>query len=152
MGQSTDGQICFGIKFDEGFEFPWKDDLEDFWLEKVLGFQRSFQLFDNDGEYIDGIKPPQSVIDKYLQEKSDFEESHPQCPFELVNYCSWECPEYILAIKRTCKSANRGYPDQFDPSTLTVTKEEIESLIDFCHKHEIICESEPAWYLSSYWG
>ena len=26
MGVSTDGQICYGIVFEEGHEFPWASD------------------------------------------------------------------------------------------------------------------------------
>lgn len=153
MGQSTNGQICFGIAFEEGFEFPWEDkDLDDFWLEDVLGFKHSFQLWDAEGEYIGGIKPSEERIDAYFAERDAFRNQHGDCPFALVNVCSGDYPQYILAIKRSCMTANRGYPKKFDPMNLTVTKEEIESLIDFCHKQGITCESEPAWYLSSYWG
>jgi hypothetical protein len=36
MGISTDGSVCYGILFDEGFEFPWDDEenegyIEDWW-------------------------------------------------------------------------------------------------------------------------
>jgi hypothetical protein len=153
MGQSTDGQICYGILFDEGFEFPWGDkDIDDFWLEDVLGFKHSIVLFDSDGEYLNGVEPTREQTSAYFKEKSDFEDAHRKCPFKLVNYCSVDCPEYIIAINSTVLTANRGYPIKFDPNILKVTNEQIESLIDFCHKCGIICDSEPFWYLSSYLG
>jgi len=48
MGISTNGQLHFGIKFEDGFEFPWdfddemksswrSDDIEHWWRE-VNGF------------------------------------------------------------------------------------------------------------------
>ena len=54
MGMSTDGEIHYGIKFDEDFVFPWNTDefeydIEEWWQE-VGGFQPLFQLYDADGD------------------------------------------------------------------------------------------------------
>ena len=85
-------------------------------------------------------------------------------PVEFVNVCSAEYPHYVIAVPSTPSTsliANRGYPQAFDPSALTVTQEETEVLIRFCQDH---CLSEmdlvfdkpvdltPKWYLGSYLG
>ena len=61
MGVSTDGQICFGIMFDEGFEFPWNggeddQDLESWWMEEVCGYKPPFELFTEEGQWIEGME------------------------------------------------------------------------------------------------
>ena len=156
MGVSTNGQICYGILFEEDTEFPWEGhdgDIEDWWLTKVLGFKHSFEIYTEEGEYIGGKEPDKSVIDKYYFEKKKFEDSHPKVPVTLVNVCSCENPQYILAIPSTVKTARRGYPERFQPSLLTahLTIEQIDALTEFCETHKIEYEGEPGWYLSSEW-
>jgi len=119
MSTTTDGIICFGIMFEEGYEFPWEDYCENEWWE----------------------------------EKNDSE----PFPFELVNYCSGDCEMWILAIKGTVITANRGYPESFDPKALTVTDVQIKKLTDFCLEYDlefirIVNPQYPQWYLCSYWG
>jgi hypothetical protein len=157
MGVSTDGQICYGIKFDEDVEFPWRTDewdydMETWWIEGVLGFKYSFEIFDEKGNYKDGKEPPQEIISAYFQERRDFERTADVLPVSMVNYCSGEYPEYILAVPRTCMSASRGYPQEFNPNELIVSEEEKQSLIEFCKRFDIEIPDEPRWWLSSYWG
>ena len=126
MGVSTDGQICFGILFDEGFEFPWdsnefEGDIEGWWTFDVLEFRHSFEIFTPEGEYLGGERPPEERITEYFRERREFTERNPELPVELVNCCSGDCPMYILAIPKTCYSASRGYPEELDPQKLTVT-------------------------------
>lgn len=154
MGVSTDGQICYGVKFEEGYEFPWDidhdGDIEEWWLA-VKGFKPSVEVYDSDGEYINGIEPEESVINNYYQEKRDFVKANPR-PVEEVNYCSGNCPMYILAIPSSCKSNSRGYPESFKPEELAVTDEEKSGLAAFIEEYELEPESEPGWWLSSYYG
>jgi len=155
MGISTDGQICFGNVYEEDFEFPWDavefdGDHEDWW-RKECGYKPSTVLFDEDGEYLNGVKPSQSAIDDYFQEQREFDVAHP-FPVEIVNYCSGECPMYILAVPSSFKSNSRGYPEKFEPSELKVSDEEIAALRNFCIKYDLIPEEDAGWYLTSYWG
>ena len=77
MGVSTDAIICYGIPFKEGTEFPWEDkEIEDWWLE-VCGYKEPFKIFTEEGEYIDGIKPLQSVMYEYFKHKREFLENNP---------------------------------------------------------------------------
>lgn len=158
MSISTDGQICYGVVLADTSNFPWNIsefdyDINTWWTYGILGFTHSFELFDEKGGW---IEPRQSkkIEDKYFQEQRDFEENHEKIPYELVNYCSGDYPMYILAIKRTCLSARRGYPEKFSPQELSlISQEEDRDLIEFCKKYEIPTNGENAgWYLSSYWG
>src|SRR3990167_10247137 len=157
MTQSTNGQICFGLMFEEDAEFPWEehnrwDDIDDWWLSYVLKWLPSNELYDKDGEYISGVKPPEESIDRYYKEKRDFVEKAPKLPVKLVNYCSGKYPQYILAVPSTFKKASRGNPESFDPDKLQVDGVEFLALLDFCKKYDLQPSGEPRWYLSSYWG
>jgi hypothetical protein len=155
MGVSTDGQICFGNVYEEGFEFPW--DAEPFdgdyeeWWRKERGFQHSFEIYDEEGEYLNGVRPAPESIDAYHKEQLDFDTANP-FPLELVNYCSGDYPMWILAVPSSCRSNNRGYAERFNPSELVVTDEEVKVLHDFCVKYDLIPEEDAGWYLTSYWG
>jgi hypothetical protein len=156
MGQSTNGQICFGVVFEGDYEFPWDDelhtgDLEEWWLREA-GFKPKHPIHDETGNWIGGVKPTDAQYNLYFSEKREFKKAHP-LPVEEVNYCSGECPMYILAVPSSLKSASRGYPKEFDPAALKVTEEEKAALIKFCEKYGLEPESpEPTWLLSSYWG
>jgi hypothetical protein len=159
MVQSTNGEISFGIMFEEGYEFPWDaeewdGDVKDWWIRSVCGYTDPFDMYDENGNYIDGIEPKGSREHEYWDSYSKFSKEHP-IPVELVNYCRGDCEMYILAVPGSAKTANRGFPVVFSPSDLTVTPEQASALIDLCEKY---CNSddapkfEPRWYLSSYWG
>jgi len=151
MGQSTNGQICYGIMFEEDTEFPWDDVGEEDWWLNVKGFRHSFQLFDASGNYLNGVEPTEEQSDIYWGERSKFLEDNP-LPVSLVNYCSGECPMWIIAVPDTVRYNYRGYPKAFNPSDLTVADQSVAALLDFCKQYDIPIDSEPAWYLSSYWG
>lgn len=159
MGVSTDGQISFGILFDEGYVFPWDindsgefdDDIKVWWRRKQ-GFRHSFEIYTPEGGYIDGKRPSEERITAYYKERDDFNDAHPLPAVELVNCCSRDCPMYILAIAGSVGACSRGYPQRFQPADLQVTPDQVRELLEFCKAHGIKYEDDPAWYLSSYWG
>ncbi len=164
MGISTDGQICFGIPFAEDYIFPWDNekyggDFEDWYLYEICGYKNPFELYDGKGDYVDGEKPSEDKISKYYDTRSNFCQAHP-LPIEPVNYCSGDCPMYMVVILRTFKTNSRGSPCAFDPKELTITDEEKQDLVIFCEKYcrpaeDTYCEfpkMEPKWYLSSLWS
>jgi len=161
MGTTTNGVICYGIQFDEDTEFPWDDkeyegenydgDIDRWWLYDVLGFKHSFEIYGDDGNYIDGKEPSTEDYLAYAAESRTVTDANP-LPVELVNYCSANVPMYILAVPSTIKRALRGYPTWFDPVDLTVTDDEKAQLLAFCNTHGIVTLAEPQWWLSSYWG
>ncbi|MEO8298773.1 MAG: hypothetical protein ABI574_13300 [Burkholderiales bacterium] len=154
MGTSTDGQICFGITFEEGHEFPWNKvdeyaEIEDWWAYDVHGLKHSVELFDGAGNYLNGREPSKEEKRRYFDEIRAFKDAHP-LPVTLVNYCSGDCPMYVLAAPGSVRKASRGNPTEFDPSALCVAAEEVEALTRFCQEHGL--EGEPKWLLTSYWG
>lgn len=153
MGVSTNGQICFGIAFEEGTEFPWHSDgiIEDWWVYKVHNFKHSKDLYDSEGEYLNGVKPSDAEVTKYYAEYRAFLEAHP-IPVKEVNYCSGDYPMWILAVPDSVLSCGRGDPTTFSPSSLSVTEEEKAALVLFCDLYEIETTNEPDWLLTSYWG
>ena len=151
MGVSTDAIICFGILLDEDSEYPFQDkDIEDWWIYDVLQFKHSINIYDENGNYKDGYKPPEEVISAYHRESIDFGKQNPP-PVELVTHCSHDYPMYVLAIPGTVKKANRGYPVVLNPQELVVTNEQTKSLIDFCNEYNIEMKDKPNWYLVSMW-
>ena len=149
MSQSTDGQICFGISFPEGFEFPWDkaDCWQENWWRNINNYKPLFDLHDNASD---------EDCKKYYEHRRAFDEQNP-FPVTLINTCSGDYPMYILAIPTTCLTASRGYPKIFDPKSLTIEQKDIDGLLHFITKYikfEDECEIDlnPKWYLSSYWG
>jgi len=159
MGQSTNGQLCYGIVFDEGFEFPWTNfdgdggELEDWWIEVAHGYKPPFECFDEDGDYLPGFKTHDPRVDEYFSHRRAFKNAHP-LPVVEVNYCSGDYPMYILAVPQSCRSNYRGDPKSIDPAQLVVTADQVNLLLDFCKTHgiELTAEQSPQWWLSSYWG
>ena len=138
MSTSTNGQICYGIAFEQDAEFPWDErgDIEDWWVYDVLGFKHSFELFDDNGNYINGVKPSEERPGEYFDERQEFWKNKP-LPVEIVNYCSCDRPVYILAVPGTMFNNYRGDAVQFEPKLLRVDTEKKEAFLDFCRKHGI---------------
>lgn len=153
MTTSTDAIICFGMTFDEDREFPWDDDdddIEEWWLN-TIGYKKPFELFDKDGDYVDGMKPSMTKIREYYEKREEFLKKFP-IPVKLVVHCSDECPMYIISVPGTTIIAKRGDPKCIDPSKLVVPAEKIEPVVEFIKKYLDIDEVVMNWYLASYWG
>ena len=156
MGQSTNGQICYGIEFEDGDEFPWDDekydmDMDEWWLE-VNNYNRSGYPYDEGGNYKQGLDTDSPEVAAWHDRRSKWLKDHP-IPVTMVNTCSGNCPQYIMAIPETFLSAWRGYPKKFDPAELVQKDGYIERLKQFCAMYEINIDSKPVgWFLSSYWG
>jgi hypothetical protein len=156
MGVSTDGQLCFGILFEEGYNFPWDDDeyegdLEKYW-RSLKGFVNPVEYpYDENHDYkpgISGFNDPK--VQAYYNAIFEWGKNNP-APIEIVNYCSGDVPMYIIATKNI--SANRGYPAVIDPDFLNIDYEKEKKIIlDFLSDCGVETEEEPKWYLSSYWG
>lgn len=155
MGVLTNGQICYGNVYEEGFEFPWDaapfDGDEEGWWRVECGYKPSQVLFDDKGNYLNGIKPSDEAVRAHFAEQQAFDDAHP-LPVGLVNYCSGECPMWILAVPSTVRSNRRGYPRPFDPQELVVSSDEKKALYEFCVKYNLISDTDAGWYLTSYWG
>ena len=154
MSTSTDGQLSFGIVFEEGFEFPWDEshdgDIEGWWRE-VNGFVNPVEspFDDNTGWYKPGIKANPEIVSRYFAEQRKWDEENP-VPVQEVNYCSGDYPMSLLATKHMF--ACRGEPLEVDVDSLLDTAEAAKTLKDFIDRFGIEAEGEPRWWLSSYWG
>jgi len=153
MGVSTDGQLSFGVTFEEGFEFPWdfdhNGDIESWWLD-VRGFLPSVpRPWTKDGDYAPGFIKSDPRITEWLSQKSTWLKANP-IPVEVVNYCSGDYPLYLLATRHT--ENYRGYPKKIDPHAMLDTRRDAERLKKFMDEWGIENDQEPAWWLSSYWG
>lgn len=165
MGASTNGIICYGIKFEEGFEFPWDaepwdGEIEEWWGD-VNGYKPPFELYDAAGNYhptirlVTGRYPSdtrpedETLVERYHAHRLKWDEAHP-LPVELENYCSAECPMYILAVRGVGLLARRGYAEQIH---LTLeTPQQLPALLAFCKAQKIRGGDGPKWWLCSYWG
>lgn len=154
MGVSTDGQLSYGIVFEEGFEFPWDypdfdGDMDEWWMF-VNGFENPIESpYTSDGQgYREGFNENSPEIPEYFKNRRNWMESNP-LPVELVNYCSLEYPIYLLATKHYC--ASRGYPEEIDPRILLDTTEPKERLKKFVNQYGIQTDCEPRWWLTSFW-
>ena len=141
MGISTDGIICFGILFEEGHTFPWQESLDD------LGEEVYDDYADPEEWYA-----KQKGWDKNVHQWSWQWVKENPLPFKLVNYCSGDCPMWILAVPETVNECSRGYPEALNPRAFTVEDYRINELLNFCAAYNITVPDIPKWYLCSYWG
>jgi hypothetical protein len=154
MGVSTDGILLYGWLFEEDTEFPWdkkecRGDEEQWWHE-VNGYKPPFQLFTEDGEYIDGKEPTDKMVTEYFNHQCEWDKAN-LMPFKVVNYCSDNYPMYAIAVGKVIE-ANRGYPVPIKPSELVVDPADAERVKAVLAKHGLELEGEPRWWLASYWG
>lgn len=126
------GQICYGIAFRRGAEFPWDEhgydgDINEWWIHKVIGLQHTNELSDKTG-----LKQNQPM------------------PVQLINYCNDDYPHWILAIPSSIVVSYEYQPTGFNPSNLRVLQEAEDELTKFCSEHGIDFDERPKWWLSSY--
>jgi len=146
MGKSTDANVCFGVKLEEGQE-PWGNkDVQNWWLE-VSGFEPSKEVFDSEGMLASGMT--RLDVDRYMKERAEFLKKHP-LPFREVNYCSSEFPMFILACPSSVITAHRGFPHNLSLWKQTVKDEEITALEYFFADHMDLDSYDPKWWICSY--
>lgn len=150
---STDAQICYGIAFEEGFEFPWGiepwwGDHEAWWRD-VNGYESLWYPYTEDGDYKPGVDGNDPRVDEYHSHKSSWIRENP-FPLTLVHCGSYDFSEVILAVTSTFVIAE-GYGESFRPSQLIVHDGSRNVLLDFCRMWNIE-SNHPKWWLSTYRG
>ena len=150
MSTSTDAILCYGVEYEEDYEFPWgSDDAEDWYYYKILGFNHSVEIYTPEGGYIGGIRPSDKVINKYYAEYAAFKEKR-ALPFRVVWHCSAEYPMYILAQPNSVLTASRGYPVEVDMN-VDVSGDVNTRFVAFLQKYNL--DIHPCkWIMASYWG
>jgi hypothetical protein len=161
MGNNATSRIVYGIQFEEDYEFPWSEtdgDIEDWWVEKICGYKPPFEIFNEFGEFLNGIEPPEEKIDEYFEHKGLFQQQNP-LPVAVENYCNYDQPMYIIALPKRFAWSEWGEPEIIEPSKLAITEEERQTVIDFCGKYcqpqndyDKLPEMNPQFYLISFWG
>ena len=144
MSTSTDAILCYGVEFEEGYEFPWDDAEGEF-----EGFEEWWTLQCG----VSAPKVPYSPESKeeYNKYWDIKREKMEECPVELVLHCSGEYPMYIIAAKGSVTTAYRGTPVTVSPLGFDKTSEYHTAVAEFVDKYEIF-GPRPDWLLCSYWG
>lgn len=156
MSVSTDGLIFYGVLLDEDTELPWNTNKYDYseleWWRDVNGFKPTNNLYDENGNWVNGIKPTEEAYKAYYTELALFDKKHP-IPFEVVNYCSGEYPLYALTARGSYMYGLRGDPTEINPSIdFILDNEKVKVFVDFCIKYFDLTDVKPRWWLGSYWG
>ena len=154
MGIRNDGQLNYGIPFDEGMEFPWDEekfegDIEVWWVVINGGPIEPDNITTPDGR--DWLPGGQEQHDVYLEEKRNFLNDNP-LPIKLVTYCSYEYPMYLIGSPHLSFNAARGEAVKVNRSQVVVEDNYKNIIIDFCDKYGIDMPCEPGWYLTSLYG
>ena len=159
MSISSDGQLCYGIAFEIDYEFPWlnekwEGELEDWWFKGICKYKPLFEIWNNQGEYIDGIKPSEQKIKKYYKNYNKFKKDNPM-PVDVVQHCSYNYPMYIIAVPGTYQNNCRG--DVTEIKIRDISKKEEQNVIDFCEKYckneyDKFPKMELKWLLTSMYG
>jgi len=161
MGISSDGQLCYGIAFEEDYNFPWLDeewdsDYEEWWFSGICGYKPPFELYDERGKFIKGERPPQEKMDEYYEDIGKFRKLNPM-PVEIIGFCSYDYTMYIIAAPETYTNVRRGYVEEV--GTYKVEPEKKNAVISFCEKYcktedeyDNFPEMKPCWLLSSMYG
>lgn len=149
MGVSTDAILFYGVLLPDDMEgsLPWSDDIESWW-GKENGFEHSFEIYDESGDYLDGVRPEQERISAYYREWFDWQKANPM-PVELIYHCSDEYPMYALALPGSTIRAGRGYPEKI--IDLAVNQDDLDSFVAFCRKYGFSVD-DLAWFMVSWWG
>ncbi len=145
MSISTDGQLCYGVAFEEDYEFPWDEDELGEWWRKVNDCPIE-SPYNESGVYKSGV----TNAGDYFIQRDKWDIDNP-LPITLVNCCSGDCPMWILAVPGSFLHCSRGYPLAFNLGQLSVNGAEVQRLLDFCKRFSIKPISLN-WLLSSYWG
>lgn len=152
MGSDAKSSICYGVSFEDGADFPWEDNLDDWWL-KESGFKPPFELFDEHGEYINGVRPPEAKVDEYYDKKHEWEKQHP-VPVDLVYCGSDEGHLTIVAIPSSVIRSDWEEPKELS-TNLSLQREvganDLKKFYRFYLKYfKVIPDLK--WYMSSYFS
>lgn len=148
---STYAQICYGIAFDEGYEFPWDivpwfGDHEAWWRD-VNDYEPLEYPYASNGGYKPGVDGNDPRAEEYYNHKENWIEENP-LPITIVD-CGYD-GEVILAVSSSLIVAYDA--KAFRPVDLVeLSVKERVTLRDFCQRWNIESD-EPKWWLSTYKG
>jgi hypothetical protein len=152
MGMDASATISFGMEFEEDFEFPWEDqDIDDWWI-KELGFEPSKEVFDENGNYNEGMTKKDS--DDYFKEIGEFLENHP-CPIIDIRCGSYDNHSTVIAIPSSCIYGDWESGVNIDTlEDFILDNENLNSYYEFMNKYFLdeFMNQKPRWILTCFWG
>lgn len=156
MGMHSSSTICYGIFYEDGYEFPWDDGednyIDKWWIEEIMQFKPTFNPFDENGNYAKGVTGSLDPrINEYFKERNEFGKLHP-LPVTLINYCSGDESMYIISTLGSHTYSGCADPTELDFNDMKPDTLEVMQLIEFCQKYCPSDDLTPKWYLSTYWG
>lgn len=141
MGVSTDGQIWFGIDFEEGDETLARA-MKNYLLEN--------KIIEEEDDYFDDPDDINDPDEYFYSIPEDIRKG-----IELVTHCSGECRMYVICIEESSKYASRGYPEKINIVHETSEQGRLDwkaRIIAFCKEIGIEIDSNDInWHLSSMW-
>lgn len=157
MGNSVSAFLWHGLNIgEEGLEFPWTGyndsyDIDDWWRD-INGFKSPFELYGEDGEYLNHTKPSAEQINKYYDYIRSWDAANP-LPIHIVNIGSSDYPVECLAVPGTVACCCDCEAKYFEPTKLVVPADDLAKFNEFIQKYcpEFVKE-ELGWYFSAYWG
>jgi hypothetical protein len=109
-------------------------------------------LYDEEGEYLNGVKPTDKQLNDNYKYLRKFKEEHP-LPVDRIYYGSGDDSICILIVTETDKRADWDEPVELDPDTIfSVKKENLDLFKKFCKDYLGIDNAQPKWLLSAYFG
>lgn len=153
MGIFAEGFICLGWKLES--ELPasctGSFDFKKFWLD-AKGFSPSVQLFDEVGNFLNGVQPSAKEEEAYYAERDAFLDAHP-VEVDLLNAGSGDDPVWILAIPTCTISVHPGSPKVIDPEGFVMPAYEAMQRIEKDLRDiGLTISPGPKWFLASYFS
>jgi hypothetical protein len=135
MGMDVSAVICYGMEFEEGYEFPWSDidDIDTWWREE-LGFKHKKNIWkDGESGYIDGVTEEEK--DFYYQEIRDFDQANP-CPVTAVYCGSMDgCYSTVVAVPEPMIRGSWNGATKFDPNEFNIPSDVLYKYYEFMNKY-----------------
>lgn len=170
MSSDTSGIVTFGVAVEEEhtLPFPWPPEYDDaqerdddahddergelgFYLARRQGIACPYDdlgpEYDHDSGWATGYEPAD------WDERTDAWHSaamqaEKDAPIEIVWFCSYDCPMYIVALKGTTVMARCGEPQELLLPTIDPSR--IEAAALFCKANGILPFEQPKWLLCGY--
>lgn len=167
---SITARLSYGIIFDNDFAFPWRNTPKTpwrnvkalwndngnnlwSWWTRLQGFSPSLEVWDTDGNYIQGLQ--ESEIKKreklFISEYKAWENSIgaiPDLPIDIISCAHWGSVIMVISDdKLSYESQKHGEPNRIYPIDLELQEDYRKTLVEFCEKYQIE-HAKPNWYLS----
>jgi hypothetical protein len=157
MGSSAGASICYGApieleseELEEQIGFDCEDTLEDWWLG-VTGFKPSVVPFTEEGEYAEGVKASDAIVDTYFSERSAWRDAHPM-PVEVVTLGCGDSCTMLLAVPGTVQNASDWEASRISIRKMVVDADALELFREFISDHCGNHAGEEGWYLCPFYG